>query len=130
VFRSAEETEKQNLLTGNQALAGIVLDVLIECSADTIFNALTVMGEIISTDESLCCDLVSRVMNQNKLQNENEAPSLLKALTKILTIGSSDLRKSALWVLSNIVVNSIADAQCVVYSGIINWVSSSLRDPV
>lgn len=106
-----------------------------DCQPDTVSYALNIAGEIVSTDESLCRDLVSRGasagVGQTGMKQMDEIPDFVKALTKIMTVGNTNLRQKTLWVISNIVVNSVEDAQCILHTtNLFNWILSSLRDPV
>ena len=64
-------------------------------------------------------------MRKDHLHFPENMPATSKKLEMVA------LRKHALWTISNIVVNSSADAQCILYTdGLFNWVTNSLRDPV
>ena len=92
-------------------------------SVETVATALHVIGDFLLVDEQICSGLVSKAEGQSVHDNV-----LLRSLQNVLDMGGTWLKQKALWIISNIIVNSEADALYVLDNGIFAQVATFLLD--
>ena len=112
VFSFLDEENSAKVANLDFPLEEVLTTILAEMDPLTTTGCLKMLGEIITNSEAMTTKIVS-----TKPQLK-----LLQSLQLVLINYDSQTKGTALWLLGNICVNSLGDAEAVVQSGIISHV--------
>ena len=88
-------------------------------SVEIAKNCIKILGDLFYANDKLCTHIVTI---------KNEELGLVKTLQALMCKKEDKLRNASLWILSNIILNSKADREVVIESGILTNIALACRD--